>query len=85
MPNITYGKVQALFRSRRANDEDTFKQYFSIFLMLQPSDRVPHVVTTPNVKLFLLLVHVFNFASVMNHTVNILGGGGLPKGSLPTE
>jgi hypothetical protein len=39
--------------------------------MLQPFNTVPHVVVTPNIKLFSLLLHNCNFASVLNCSVNI--------------
>ena len=32
---------------------------------------VPHVVGTPTIKLFLLLLHSYKFATVMNCNVNI--------------
>ena len=32
---------------------------------------VPRVVLTPTVTLFLLLLHNYTFATVMNHNVNI--------------
>ena len=35
------------------------------------SSTVPHVVVTPSIKLFLLLLHNCNFATVMNCNVNI--------------
>jgi hypothetical protein len=49
------------------------------------SNTVPHVVVTPpTIKLFLLLLHNSNFATVRNRNVNIFGDTGLPKGSRPT-
>ena len=45
--------------------------WFSNFLMLQPFDTVPRVVMNPTIKLFLLLLHNCNFATVMNHNVHI--------------
>ena len=36
-----------------------------------PFNTVPHVVVTPNYKIILLLLHNCNFATVMNHYVNI--------------
>jgi hypothetical protein len=47
------------------------RQWFSAFLMLSPFDTVPQVVATPIIKLFLLLFHNYNFATVLNHNVNI--------------
>jgi hypothetical protein len=44
-------------------------QWLSTFLMLQPFNTVPHVVVTPNQKLFSLIFHNCNFA--MDHNVNI--------------
>ncbi|EGV96707.1 hypothetical protein I79_017196 [Cricetulus griseus] len=35
--------------------------WFSTLLMLQPFHTVPHVVMTPTMKLFLLLLHNCNF------------------------
>jgi hypothetical protein len=50
-----------------------FEQWFSTFLMLQPFNTVPHVVVTiPQIKLFLLLLHNYNLATITHHNVNIL-------------
>ncbi|MEX5533301.1 hypothetical protein, partial [Pseudomonas syringae] len=46
-------------------------QWISTFLMLQPLNTVLHVEVTPTIKLFVLLFHNCNFATVMNHNVNI--------------
>jgi len=48
-------------------------QWFSIFLMLQPFNTIPHVIETPlpDPKIILLLLLSYNFASVLNHSVNI--------------
>ena len=40
-------------------------------LMLRPFSTVPRVVVTPNHKIILLLLHNYNFATVINHNVNI--------------
>lgn len=40
-------------------------------LMLQPFNRVPHVVTSPPVKLFWLLRHGCSFAPVVNRHVKL--------------
>lgn len=48
-------------------------QWFSTFLMLWPSNTVSHVVVTlpnPPIKLFLLLYHKCNFATVIYHNIN---------------
>lgn len=44
---------------------------FSTLLTLRPCDTAPQVVGTPTVNLFSLLLHNFNFATVMHHNVNI--------------
>jgi hypothetical protein len=54
-------------------------QRFSTFLMLWPFNTVPHVVT-PNIELFLLLLHDCNFATAMNYNVNIFRDRGLSMG-----
>ena len=45
-------------------------QWFSSFLMLQPFNTVPPVAMTPTIKLFSLLLHNCNFATVMKYDVN---------------
>lgn len=52
--------------------------------MLQPFDIVPHVVVTPNIKLFLLQLRNCNFATVMDCNVTIFGARGLPRVLQPT-
>ena len=48
------------------------EQWFSAFLMPWPfNNTVPHVVVTSNHKIILLLLHNCNFATVINHNVNI--------------
>lgn len=42
------------------------KQWFSPFLMLQPFNTIPHVVATPTINLFWLLVYNCNFPTVVN-------------------
>lgn len=40
--------------------------------MLRPFNTVPHVlVTPPTIKLFLLVLHSYKFATAMNCNVNI--------------
>lgn len=46
--------------------------------------RVPYGVVTPNVKLFSLLLHHCDFATLTNRNVNNFEDKGLPKGSRPT-
>ena len=46
-------------------------QWLSTFLMLQPLNTVPHVVLTPTIRLFLLLLHNCNFATAIDQNVNI--------------
>jgi hypothetical protein len=68
---------------------------FSALLMLQPFNTGPHVVLTPHHKIISLLLHNWNFATVLNHNVNIWYAENLicdpcervvepPKGSPPT-
>ena len=45
--------------------------WLSSFLVLWPFNTVPHVVVTPTIKLFSLLLHNCNFATVMNNNANI--------------
>lgn len=42
------------------------EQCLSAFLMLQPSNMIPHVVVTPNNLIIPLLLHNCNFGTVMN-------------------
>jgi hypothetical protein len=58
------------------------KQWFSAFLMLRPFNIAPHAVVTPpppTITVFSLLLHDCNFATVMNHNVNIFRDRGLSK------
>jgi len=48
---------------------------FSNFRKLQPFNTVLHVMVTPIVKLFPLLLHNCNFATVMSHNINNFWGG----------
>ena len=48
--------------------------------MLWLFNAVPYVVMTPTMKLFLLLLLNYNFATVMNHNI-IFGGYSFPSGS----
>jgi len=41
------------------------------FLMWGPFNTVPHVVVTHNQNIISLLLHNFNFGTVVNHNVNI--------------
>ena len=50
---------------------DYMQRCFSTFLVLSPFNSVPHVVMTPKNKRILLLLHNCNFATPMNHNVNI--------------
>jgi len=53
----------------------------STFPVLGTFNTASHIVVTPSaIKLFSLLLHNCRLASVMNSTVNICGGRGLPKG-----
>jgi hypothetical protein len=50
--------------------KDLLYQLFSNFLMLQPFNIVVYVVTPPNIKIF--YCHpITNFATIMNHDVNM--------------
>ena len=44
-------------------------QWFSTFLKLQPFNTVPYVVMTPNHRIIPLLLHICNYATVMDHNV----------------
>jgi hypothetical protein len=49
-----------------------FEQWFSIFVVPQPFNKVPHIgVTRPIIKWLSLLLHNYNFATVMHINVNI--------------
>lgn len=54
---------------------ESLELYFSSFLMLRPFQIVIHIVGTPIIKLFLLLLQNYNFAIAMNHDVNIWYAG----------
>lgn len=45
---------------------------------------VSHVLVTPTIKLFVLLLHNCGFATITDGNVNTYGDKGLPKGSLAT-
>lgn len=45
-------------------------QCFSMFLMLWPSNIVPHVIVTSICRIILLLLHKYTFAPVINSDVN---------------
>lgn len=53
-----------------ANHADT-QQRSPSFLMLGPFNTVPCAVMTPTVGLFLLLLHNYDFATVVNRNVSI--------------
>jgi hypothetical protein len=57
-------------------------QWFSTFLTLQPFKTVPHGVlgSIPIIKLFALLLHICNFAVVMNCKVSIFWRERFAKG-----
>ena len=46
-------------------------QWLPTFLMLQPFNTVPHGVVTSNHKTIPLLRHNCNFATIMNHNINV--------------
>lgn len=46
-------------------------QWFLTFIMLPPSNTVSRVVVIPTIKLFLFLLHSYNFAIVMSCNINI--------------
>ena len=50
--------------------------------VLSSFNPVPRVLVTPTIKLFSLLLHSYNFATVTNHSVNTCGDRGLPKGAV---
>jgi hypothetical protein len=56
---------------RRAVKCSLLDQCFLTHVALWHFNPVSHVVVTPTLKLFLLLLHNYNFATVMNHNVNI--------------
>lgn len=45
--------------------------WFATFLILQSFNSVPHTVVNPNHEIILLLLHNCNFATILNHNVNI--------------
>jgi hypothetical protein len=53
------------------NEQHALDHWFSTFLILRDFGTAPGVVLTPTIKLFLLLLHNFNFATVMNNNANI--------------
>jgi hypothetical protein len=57
--------------SLRCGSSDSPEQQFSASLKLQHFNTDPPVVMIPNHKIILLLLHNCNFATVMNHNVNI--------------
>lgn len=52
-------------------DWGPLQQWFSTFLTLGPFTTTPHAVVTPKHKIILLLLRNCNFATVVNHNVNI--------------
>ena len=51
----------------------TLHQWFSAFLIFWAFNTVSHIVVIPTTKLFLLVLHNCNFATVMNHNINVCG------------
>ena len=56
---------------KQLSHSDPLEQWFSTFLMLRPFNTVPHVVVTPNHEVISLLLYNYDFATVMNHNVEI--------------
>ena len=50
---------------------DYLEQWFSTFLKVQPFNTVPHVVMTPNHQIISVLLHKYNFATIMNCYIDI--------------
>lgn len=50
--------------------------------MLHPGNTIHHIVVTPNYKIMSLLLHNYDFATVMNHNLNVCYAGILTWGSL---
>jgi hypothetical protein len=80
LPSVEHNRFTQLFvqwclvvSSCHSGCLNPLEQWFSTFLVLQLFNTVPHaVVTLPtHRKIILLLLHNCNFASVMNHNVNI--------------
>jgi len=55
--------------------EERVAQRFSTFLRLWSFNTLLHVVTPPIIKLFLLLLYNYNFATVMDHNGNVWYAG----------
>jgi hypothetical protein len=60
-----------MYEIKSQEETALLKQWFSAFLVLRPFNTVPCVVVTPNHKVTGVLFHNYNFATVMNHNVNI--------------
>lgn len=58
-------------------------QWFSSFLMLRPFNTVPHVMVTPTIRLFPLLLHNWKIAILIICKVNILKRQGCQRGHGP--
>lgn len=65
------GSVDARGTELRRTRSEAVGQWFSAFQMLRPFNAVPPIVVTPTIRLFLLILHNCNFATVMNSNVNI--------------
>jgi hypothetical protein len=53
-------------------------------MTLNLPDPETNSVMTPDLKIIVFLLHNCNFATLMNHNVNIFGDRSWPKGSRPT-
>lgn len=49
-------------------------------MVLNVPSTVAHILVTPNMNLFLLLLHSYNFTAVIKLNANISGERNLPKG-----
>ena len=64
-------KYRELLRNWVGKRQTPEIQCFSTFLTLRAFDSVPHVVVTPTINLFSLLLHGCDFAAVMNRSADI--------------
>jgi hypothetical protein len=70
--NHKYGSwVVLISRQVYIQNNCILEQWLSTFLMLGPFNTVPHVVVTPKHKMISILLHNYNFATVINYNVNI--------------
>lgn len=65
------GCVDAGRHGAEEDQPEAVEHRFSTFLTLPPFNAVPPTVVIPTIRLFLLLHHNCNFATVMNRNVNI--------------